>query len=202
MTQFSIARLQLDLSSQDNVSYIRTEIDKLMSRFPWVNMIVLGNQATYSDNIEHARNTPDEVERLYCDVASIHGVWLIPGSLFKQRMDIIFNTLPVINSAGEVVSRYSKAFTLAPYDTGFSSAEDLLEFDIPEAGRCNISITYDPWLPETSHRVAWVSGKGSISPVCNHVVQDDADLTELRANMSAEKVFFFSIDAAGTLAYG
>jgi hypothetical protein len=47
MSHFSIAGLQLDLPFGNNLAVIGQEIVKTKQRFPWLNMIVLSELASY-----------------------------------------------------------------------------------------------------------------------------------------------------------
>ena len=42
MTSFAIASLQLETARGDNLAVLRTEIESVVARFPWVRMAVLG----------------------------------------------------------------------------------------------------------------------------------------------------------------
>ena len=50
MSQFAVAGLQLDLANQDNLFLVQNEIEKAAMRFPWVDMIVVSELATFGSN--------------------------------------------------------------------------------------------------------------------------------------------------------
>ena len=50
MSHFSIAGLQLELSGKDNRYLIQKEIEAIKRRFSWVNMVVIGELATYGSD--------------------------------------------------------------------------------------------------------------------------------------------------------
>ena len=114
MSQFAIAGLQLALKNGDNLSVILQEIKSIKLRFPWLNMVVLSELATYGANPRHALPPGNEAETAYSVIAAELGLWLIPGSLYERDGDKIYNTTPVINPEGEVVARYRKMFPSIP----------------------------------------------------------------------------------------
>ncbi|MEH6606005.1 MAG: carbon-nitrogen hydrolase family protein [Pseudomonadales bacterium] len=202
MPEFAIAGLQLELSNQDNLYFIQNEIDKVMLRFPWVNMIVLGELATYGPNPANAQNMPGEAERLYCKIAEQHGIWLIPGTLFERRGDQISNTAPVINPDGEVVTRYRKMFPFEPYETGITPGDEFVVFDVPEVGRFGVSICYDQWFPETTRTLAWMGAEVIICPTMTNTIDRDVELAMAQANAASNQCYFLNINVAGNLGYG
>jgi predicted amidohydrolase len=101
MTTFSIAGLQLALPDADNRAHIEREIASTMARFPWVQMVVLGELATYGFSLDRAEPLPGPTEQHYQALARRHGIWLVPGSLFERRDGVIHNTTPVIDPQGQ-----------------------------------------------------------------------------------------------------
>ena len=48
MIPFAVAAVQMNISaSQENVSAMKQKVDQVMARFPWVQMIVFSELATY-----------------------------------------------------------------------------------------------------------------------------------------------------------
>jgi predicted amidohydrolase len=142
MTYFSIAGLQLELSGRDNRYLIQKEIEALLRRFPWVDMVLLGELATHGADPAAAETLPGKTEKFYCELAQANNVWLLPGSILEKHNDTVYNTASVINPAGEVAGRYRKMFPWCPYEKGITPGEDFLVFDVPEVGRFGVSICY------------------------------------------------------------
>ncbi len=89
MSHFAIAGLQLELSGKDNRYLIQKDIEAVKRRFPWVQMMVLGELATYGGGMSTAQTLPGEAENLYCRVAKDNDIWLIPGSILEKKGDKI-----------------------------------------------------------------------------------------------------------------
>ena len=97
MSHFSIAALQLALPAEDNLALIGKEITKTISRFPWVNMIVLSELCSYGPDKKYAEQLPGKAELFYCKLAKELDLWIITGSQFEQVGDETYNTSSVIN---------------------------------------------------------------------------------------------------------
>ena len=69
MSQFAIAGLQLEISGKDNRYLIQKEIEKTIRQFPWVQMVVIGELATFGIDKSFAQELPGEIENFYCRIA-------------------------------------------------------------------------------------------------------------------------------------
>src|SRR5690554_709833 len=116
MSHLSIAGLQLELGSEDNLATVDTEIDKVKKRYPCVHMVVLPELACFGANSNLAVQMPGEVENTFREAAKRNDIWLIPGSIYERNGDCTYNTAPVINPEGEVVARYRKQYPFLPYE--------------------------------------------------------------------------------------
>ncbi len=77
------------------------------------------------------------------------------GSFYEKRGDLIFNTAPFFNRAGELVGSYSKLEVYEPEeDDGVSPGKDLPVFTT-DFGKVGIIICYDSWFPETTRLLAY-----------------------------------------------
>jgi predicted amidohydrolase len=143
MRPFGIAGLQLQLAKGDNSERVLGEIAAVKARLPWVEMVVLGELSLFGPSTAHAQPMPGEAEAMLCEAARTAGVWLVPGSLFEQVGDRVYNTAPVINPQGEVVDRYRKIYPFTPYEQGVTPGDRFVVFDVPGVGRFGLSICYD-----------------------------------------------------------
>ena len=108
MSKIGIAGLQLEAINGDNLDNMESEIDSVIARFPWVDMVVLGELNGYGTDPGNAQPMPGPFEARFAKVAKRHAIWLLPGSIMEQRGNDVCNTAPVINPDGEVVARYRK----------------------------------------------------------------------------------------------
>ena len=98
MTPFAIAGLQMPVSAlQENLTAMGQQLDLLMARYPWVQMVVFSELAAFGPLPKHAQPLPGPAEATFQAMAARHGIWLLPGSLFEKKEGRIFNTAPVID---------------------------------------------------------------------------------------------------------
>ncbi len=202
MSHFSIAGLQLELSTQDNRYLIQKEIENLKTTFPWVDMVVLGELSTFGPGIAHAHRLPSEAEQFYCDMAEKHQLWLIPGTLYERVEDKIYHTCPVINPSGEIIDRYRKMFPFYPYEKGVTAGDKFVVFDVPDVGRFGLSICYDQWFPEISRTLAWMGADVILCPTMTNTIERDIELSIARTNAAISQCYVFNINVAGKVGKG
>lgn len=198
MTPFAIAGMQLNLSGvRDNLPYIEARISYLMHLFPWVQMVVLSELASYGPDPRKAEPVPGPAERKYQEIAARHGLWLINGSLFEQREDKIYNTASVIDPTGRIVGRYRKMFPFQPYEMGIESGDEFLVFDVPEVGRFGVLICYDMWFPETARTLVSMGAEVLIHPSFTATIDRDVELAIARATAAQNQCYVIDINGVG-----
>ena len=202
MGHLAVAGLQLALEIEDNLSVIEREIDLVIKRFPWVQMVVLPELCTFGTSTELALEMPGEVESCFQEAARKNGIWLIPGSIFENHEEGIFNTAPVINPVGDVIARYRKIFPFYPYEKGVSCGEEFVIFDVPGAGRFGLITCYDQWFPEILRTLTWMGVEAIICPTLTNTTDRDVELAIARSNAAIHQVYYLNINGAGRLAYG
>jgi predicted amidohydrolase len=201
MSHFSIAGLQLDLPSGDNLEVIAKEIVKTKKRFPWLSMIVLSELASYGPEKKYASSFPSEAEKFYSQLAKEHDIWLIPGSIYEQAGSEIFNTTTVINNKGEIVARYRKIYPFYPYEEGVSCGHDFVVFDVPQ-GRIGVAICYDLWFPEVARQLTSMGAEVLIYPTLTGTIDRPIELVMAQATAATNQSYVIAINAAGSLGNG
>jgi len=202
MTTFAIAGLQLEAQNGDNTVSMLAEIDSVVARYPWLDMIVLAELNARGTNKAHAEIAPGPTEGLFCEAARKHGIWLVPGSMFEAASDLIYNTCPVIAPDGTVVSRYRKQFPWLPYEEGVTPGSEFTVFDVPNVGRFGISNCYDMWFPETIRAMAWMGAEVILHPSLTSSIDRDAEIAMIRAHGAMNQLYFFDVNLAGPLGVG
>jgi predicted amidohydrolase len=202
MAYLAIAGLQLELEIEDNLSLLESEIDGVMKRFPWLQMVVLPELCTFGPSTDHAVRMPGEVENCFREAAARHGIWLIPGSIFERSGDDVFNTAPVIDPKGEVIARYRKQYPFLPYERGVSAGEDFVVFDVPGAGRVGLIICYDMWVPEMVRTLAWMGAEAIICPSLTNSIDRKVELAMAQSHAAFNQLYFLNMNSGGRLAVG
>jgi len=198
MRPFAIAGLQLHISGRrSNLEHITDRIEMLMHLYPWVQMVVVSELATFGGWTGHAAPLPGEVEEHYQRLAARHQIWLLPGSLYEQTDAGIYNTTPVINPDGTVIARYRKMFPFMPYETGVEWGTEFCVFDVPEVGRFGVSICYDMWFPETTRTLAAMGAEVILHPTLTPTMDRDVELSIVRATAAMNQCFVVDINGIG-----
>lgn len=173
-----------------------------MYLYPWVQMVVVSELATFGGFTGHAQPLPSPAEDSYREFAARHGIWLIPGSFFEKSGEVIYNTAPVINPAGEIIARYRKMFPFLPYEEGVEWGTEFCVFDVPEVGRFGISICYDMWFPETSRTLAAMGAEVILHPTLTNSIDRDVELSIARSTAATNQCFVIDINGSGDLGTG
>ena len=202
MTTFSIAGLQLALPNADNRDEIEAQLARLMKTFPWVQMVLLAELASFGPDKASAEEMPGETESWYRRLAKQYGIWLIPGSIYQKTDAGIFNTAPVINPQGEIVARYQKLYPFQPYEHGVEKGERPVVFDVPGVGRFGLLICYDQWFPEVARALACEGAEVILHPTMTNTIDRGCELILSRANAIANQCYFLSVNNAGDIGNG
>lgn len=201
MSHFSIAGLQLALPCGDNLDAIDAEIIKTKKRFPWVDMIVLSELCSFGPEKKYATTLPNNAEEFYCQLAKQHKVWLIPGSLYEQTPEGIYNTASVINNHGEVIARHRKIYPFYPYESGVKEGNEFVVFDVPQ-GRIGVAICYDLWFPEVARTLTCQGAEVLIYPTLTGTIDRSVELIMAQATAATNQCYVLAVNAAGQLGNG
>lgn len=203
MTFFTIAAIQMPISAvTENVSAMQQQLDSLMRRFPAVRMVIFSELCAYGPAKALAQAKGGAIEKIFCEMAFRHNIWLIPGSTYERDGELIYNTTPVINPQGEIVARYRKMFPFLPYETGVAAGSEFCVFDVPEVGRFGVSICYDKWFPETTRTLAMMGAEVILHPTMTDTIDREIELSIARTNAAINQCYFFDINGVGDCGNG
>ena len=202
MTTFGIGVLQLEGRNGNNVDCMIDEVDRVVARFPWIDMLLMGELNAFGTDKKSAVPMPGPAEDTFRELAAHHGKWLIPGSMLESVGDDIYNTAPIIAPDGDVIARYRKQFPWLPYETGVSPGESYCVFDVPEVGRFGVSNCYDMWFPETVRSMAWMGAEVILHPSLTSTIDRDVEKAMIRAHAAQNQCYFVDCNLAGPLGMG
>lgn len=201
MSHFSIAGLQLASSCGNNLDRMGAEITKCKKRFPWLDMLVLGELCSFGPEKKYAETLPGPSEVYFQTLAKELNVWLIPGSLYEKLDDKIYNTTSVINNHGQVVCRYRKLFPFYPYEKDVECGNEFVVFDVPQ-GRIGVAICYDLWFPEVARSLASQGAEVLIYPTMTGTIDRDIEVTMAKATAATNQCYVIAINTVGELGNG
>lgn len=202
MPTFSVAGLQLELPNADNLDVCEGEIRLAKARYPWIDMILLPELASFGTALRYAQPMPGPAERRYSALAKELGIWLLPGSLYERRRGKVLNCAPVIAPDGRVIGRHRKMFPWTPYERGVTPGREFVVFDVPRIGRFGVSTCYDGWFPEVSRSLAWMGAEVILHPTLTGSIDRDVELAIARTNAVSNQCYFLDLNSAGRLGVG
>lgn len=199
MKPFSIAGIQMFVSATaSNVEMMKHKIDLTVSIYPWVDMIVFSELCAFGPLTTHAMPDSTAVEKMFCDLAKKHSLWIVPGSVYQKRGAEIYNMAIAINPNGEVVSRYDKLFPFFPYEEGVTPGNTFSYFDVPEIGRFGLSVCYDLWFPETARSLVANGVDVILHPTLTPTIDRDVELAIVQATAATNQCFVFDVNGIGS----
>lgn len=202
MSVFNIAALQIDLNAQNNLDLVTEKIRYTLTRYPFVNMVLVSELAICGAGAGHAKPTLAECESRLSELAHSLGIWLIPGSIYEHTAEGTFNTAPVIDPEGTVVARYRKMYPFYPYENGVSEGQDICVFDVPEYGRFGLYICYDIWFPEVSRAMVTEGAEVLLHPTLTDSQDRDVECAMVRATAAQQQCYVIDVNGTGKQALG
>lgn len=199
---FGIAGVQMYVSaSHDNVERMGGYLRHIRQRFPWVRMVLFPELCPLGPGRDKAEPLPGPTEARLCELARETSLWLIPGSMFESvetpSGTVVYNTTPVIDPQGNVVTRCRKLFPFLPYEVDVEGGTEFCVFDVPEVGRFGVSICYDMWFPETTRSLVALGAEVILHPTMTDTIDRDVELAIARASAVTNQVYFFDINGIG-----
>lgn len=198
MTHFAIAGIQMQIGMKSNLTEMGTRLDLLMHLYPWVEMVVFSELAADGPNPASAQPMGGANEQAFAEMARKHNIWLVPGSVFEKKDGCIYNTTPVLNPKGEIVSRYRKLFPFTPFEDATEPGDEFCVFDVPDVGRFGVAICYDIWFPEVLRTLTSMGAEVIINPVLAHFIDRSADLAIAQASGAMFQSYIFHINGLQT----
>lgn len=202
MTHFSIAGLQLDLAPNNNLDLVIKKVRACLMRYPFVQMVVVSELAICGAGAKTAKPRLADCEQRLTALAKELGIWLIPGSIYEDKDGKVYNTSPVINPDGEVITRYRKMYPFYPYEKGVEEGQEICVFDIPNVGRFGVSICYDMWFPENSRAMVSEGAEVLLHPTLTDTCDREVELAMVRATAAQQQSYFVDVNGTGKLGLG
>ncbi|MGD1956810.1 MAG: carbon-nitrogen hydrolase family protein [Sphingomonadales bacterium] len=202
MARFSIAGLQLEVHARDNVDEICSELLSLKRRFPWLDMALVPELASYGAGVKHAEPRGGRAEQAYQAAAKEAGLWFVPGSIYEADGATVFNSAPVITPEGEIIARHRKIYPFLPYEKDVACGNSVTVFDVPDVGTFGLSICYDMWFPETTRAMACAGAEVILHPRLTNTIDRDAELAIARASAATNQCYFFDMNCAAPVGNG
>jgi len=196
MAKINICSLQLDLKDSDNFEKISLEVDKVLSEDEQTHMIVLSELAVSGVKPDEEKSLSTFLP-LFSDLAKKYDTWLIPGTFHEFEDDVIYNTCPVINNEGNLVTKARKLYPLLPYENQITPGNEICTFEYPGAGIIGVHICYDLWFPETSRALAMAGAELIINPTLTPTQDREIETVMVRATSVQQQCYYVDVNSVG-----
>ena len=202
MKPLSIAAIQLNLAKKDNYSLVERKAREAVYRFPWLEMLVFSELAVGGAGASNATFFLSEYLDKLKELAKELEVWLIPGSFYEETEEGTFNTTPVIDNKGDLVTKCRKLYPFLPYETGVAAGNEVCVFEIPGSGKVGIHICYDIWFPETSRALALKGAEVILHPSLTDTCDRDVERAMVKATAAQQQCYYIDVNAGGEQGVG
>ena len=202
MKPLSIAAIQLNLARKDNYTLLETKAREAVYRFPWLEMLVFSELAVGGAGANNSTFFLSEYLDKLKDLAKELDVWLIPGSFYEKTEEGTFNTTPVIDNKGDLVTKCRKLYPFLPYETGVAAGDEVCVFEIPGSGKVGIQICYDLWFPETSRALALKGAEVILHPSLTDTCDRDVERAMVKATAAQQQCYYIDVNAGGDQGVG
>ena len=202
MKPLSIAAIQLNLARKDNYTLLENKAREAVYRFPWLEMLVFSELAVGGAGANNATFFLSKYLDRLKDLAKELDVWLIPGSFYEETEKGTFNTTPVIDNKGDLVTKCRKLYPFLPYETGVAAGDEVCVFEIPGSGKVGIQICYDLWIPETSRALALKGAEVILHPSLTDTCDRDVERAMVKATAAQQQCYYIDVNAGGQQGVG
>ena len=202
MKTLSIAAIQLNLARKDNYTLLESKAREAVYRFPWLEMLVFSELAVGGAGASNATFFLSEYLDKLKELAKELDVWLIPGSFYEETEEGTFNTTPVIDNKGDLVTKCRKLYPFLPYETGVAAGNEVCVFEIPGSGKVGIHICYDLWFPETSRALALKGAEVILHPSLTDTCDRDVERAMVKATAAQQQCYYIDVNAGGEQGVG
>ena len=194
MSILKVGCLQLKLNKTNNIEHIIQSIDKAYKDCPKLDLIVLSELAVGGAGAKDSEHTLDKYEDLFSQIAKDKSIWLIPGSFYEKVDGKIYNTAPVFNPDGKLVTKAKKIYPWLPYEENVNSGSEVC---IPNKGKIGIHICYDLWFPETSRELALNGAELIINPTLTPTKDREIETIMVRSTSAQQQSYYIDINSCG-----
>src|SRR6478672_1931848 len=101
----------------------RSQVRTVRHRYPDVGLVIapelhlMAEGGPFDPEIDPADPIPSQLTEQIGDIARENDIWLIPGTLYEQSAEGVYNTAVVFSPDGELITSYRKCFPWLPLET-------------------------------------------------------------------------------------
>ncbi len=180
---------------QTNLDTLARHIRSIKFYSPWVTLIcapelIIPGMSNMKDT---AQTIPGPITESCSKLAREHGIYLVPGSIYERSGDKIFNTAPVFDPRGEMVTAYRKMYPWRPHEKTDSGSQTVT-FDIEGIGIVGVCICYDLWFPEVIRDLVWKGAEIVLIPTLTGTQDRQQELILTQAAAAVNQCYIVSVN--------
>ncbi len=187
---------------ESNTGDVQTNLDTLAKRVrtikfysPWVQLIcapelIIPGLSPMKDT---AQTIPGPITAFCADLAREHGVYLVPGSMYEKADGKIFNTAPVFDPQGELITTYRKMYPWRPHEKT-DSGNQTVTFEIQGMGIVGLCICYDLWFPEVIRDLVWKGAEIILIPTLTGTQDRHQEIILSQAAAAVNQCYIVSVN--------
>ena len=197
MSILTVGAMQLSLNKTNNLNYVINSIESFCNKHKDVELLVLSELAVGGPGAKNSEHSLDRYINTFSDLAKKFNIWLIPGTFYENDGDSIFNTAPVFNSNGDLVTKARKLYPWLPYEINVDSGTSICVFEIPGKGIIGLHICYDLWFPETSRALALAGAELIINPTLTPTKDREMETLMVRTTTAQQQAYYIDVNSCG-----
>ena len=188
--------MQLSLAEERNEYKNIESIQQILLADRSLNLVIQSELAVFLPKSDKEKSLLTFLP-LFSDLAKKYDTWLIPGTFHEFEDDVIFNTCPVINNEGNLVTKARKLYPWLPYENQITPGNEICTFEYPGAGIIGVHICYDLWFPETSRALAMAGAELIINPTLTPTQDREIETIMVRATAAQQQCYYVDINSVG-----
>ena len=197
----TVASIQMFVQKEKdkNLATIESHLLNISNLFPQVGMVVFPELSAMNiggDAYKQAQEIPGELTTHFSKLAKKHSVWLIPGSIYEQSENIVYNTTPVFSPQGELIGKYRKRYPWCPYEKT-EPGSDPFVFTIEGVGVVGVMICYDLWFPEVARDLINLGAELILVPTMTTTGDRSQEQILSRATAITQQCYIISCNGVG-----
>lgn len=197
MSILKVGCLQLNLQKTDNLDYVVHAIKNFYNDNSSIDLIVISELAVGGAGAKNTNHSLEIHLDTFSNLAKELGVWLIPGTFYESCNNQIFNTAPVFDTSGNLITKARKLYPWLPYEKDVDEGNDICVFTIPNKGTIGIHICYDLWFPETSRALALGGAELIINPTLTPTKDREIETLMVRTTAAQQQCFYIDVNSCG-----
>jgi predicted amidohydrolase len=193
-----IGACQMETTNGDiatNLDTLTRHIKEIKFYSPWINLIIAPELALQGVPAmdETAQTIPGQITDFCSNLAKEHKIYLVPGSIYEKTGEGIFNTAPVFNPQGELITFYRKMYPWRPHGNTLSGDQTVV-FDVDGVGKVGLCICYDIWFPELVRDLVWKGAEIILVPTLSGTQDRRQELILCQAAATMHQCFIVSVN--------